>query len=121
MDGSARVTVAELGLDVDVYTDTEFSDEDSMDSPDDENCDYGHNQSLPDCRYLIMKPVDRRCSYCGAYKGSAGKKIMECTRDGRKLCVRCYPNNHLRHRRYMIECDNNYVNDGDSNCLVKMQ
>ena len=90
-------------------------EEDSDD--DDVNRDrygFGPNLSLPRIRYAFLYPRDRRCSYCGAYKGSVGKTIMECTKDGRKVCLRCYKDSHVRHRKYFVECTTNYVHDGDS-------
>ncbi len=63
-----------------------------------------------------MKPMNRRCTYCGAYKGKPAKTIMECTRDGRKIYLRCYPNCHHRHRKYFKDCLTNY--DGDCDLIM---
>ncbi len=82
-------------------------------SIDSDQCEFGPNLSLPMFRYQFMRPLDRRCTYCGAYKGKPAKTIMECTRDGRKICLRCYPDCHRRHRKYFKECLTNYANDGD--------
>ncbi len=69
-------------------------------SNDSDQCEFGPNLSLLLFRYQFMRPVDRRCTYCGAYKGKPAKTILECTRDGRNLCPRCYPDCYRRHRKY---------------------
>ena len=111
VDGSTRVDAEVSG------TDSEYSDDDERHSEVSicsENNRYGPNLSKPRIRYMYLKPVDRRCSYCGAYKGSIAEKIMECSKDGRKVCLRCYGDCHVRHRKYFTECKTNYVHDGDS-------
>lgn len=106
-------------------TETVTDDADSTDTETDEDehqrgfsmdsnmCEFGHNLSLPIFRYQYMRPRDRRCTYCGVYKGRYSKVIYECEKDGRKICLRCYPDTHRRHRKYFKECTTNYVNDGD--------
>lgn len=82
---------------------------------DSDDCEFGPDYSLPRFRYVFLKPVDRRCTYCGTYKGKHSKTIMECKKDGRKICLRCIDKCHRRHRRHFVECTTNYVHDGDSN------
>ncbi len=114
MDGFARDSV---GAAVKSDTDNDLGEDDSDEEANEDDCEYGANLSMPEFRYIYLNPVDRRCTYCGAYKGSAGKVIMECTKDGRKVCARCYPAAHKRHRKYFVECTNNYVDDGESDCF----
>ena len=83
------------------------------DTSDSDDCEFGKNLSLPLTCYHKLKPDDRRCSYCGAYKGLSAKTIMECMKDGRKLCQRCIPKHHKRHSKYFRECTTKYVFDGD--------
>ncbi len=111
MEGSTRVDYNTVNIS-DQGSDSggEVSSGCSIDS---DQCEFGPNLSLTMFRYQFMRPVDRRCTYCGAYKGKPAKSIMECTRDSRKICLRCYPECHRRHRKYFKECLTNYVNDGD--------
>ncbi len=92
-------------------SDTDFNDADT------DNDDFGPNMSLPLFRYRHMKPSDRRCTYCGAYKGRTAYCMMECTKDGRKICSRCIGDSHKRHRKYFVECKSNYVNDEDGHWM----
>ncbi len=90
-------------------------------SIDSNQCEFGSNSSLPMFRYQFMRPVDRRCTYCGAYNfWKPAKAILECTRDGRKIWLRCYPDCHRRHRKYFKECLTNYVNDGDCDWINEL-
>ena len=90
---------------------TDTVNDTGSDSDDDE--DSGKNLSFPHFRYCEVKPKNRKCSYCGAYKGRFAKVIMECPKDGRKICIRCAGENHLRHKKYLVECKSNFVNDAD--------
>ncbi len=44
---------------------------------DSDQCEFGPNLSLHVFRYQFMRPVDRRCTYCGDYKGKSAKTILE--------------------------------------------
>ncbi len=104
------------GLTIDTAEEAEVSDKDSdadedsgEEECDSDECEFGPNLSLPGFNYMYR--CDRRCTYCGAYKGIAGKTIMECSKDGRKICARCYPNTYKGHRKYFKECTTGYVKE----------
>ena len=65
---------------------TDIANYTGSDSDDEE--DSVDNLSFPHFRYCDVKPKNRKCSYCGAYKGRFAKVIMECSKDGRKLLVK---------------------------------
>ncbi len=86
MDGSTRVGDITVRIsDQDCDSGGEVTSGCSINS---DQCEFGPNLSLPMFRYRFMRPVDRRCKYCSAYKGNSAQTIMECTRDDKHICLR---------------------------------